>query len=255
MRTQSSRYRLASWDSLEDGERPVAAAFAQGWLHAWLTDPALRAEVADICDELDLPSLPSRGFMDERELHLFVRPAIERSLMTGRLVLLDRVKAGKLPQLEQPHDDPPPAPKPDDPKPTKTWIEFDVLDENGDPLADEKWEAVLPDGTKKNGKTDSKGVVRFEDIDPGLVEFRLPERDGDTWKSPKQIEETDFLEFDLVDESDTGVPIESWELKLADGKTRTGITDDDGHTRLESIVPGEVELTFTDLDGGSWKKL
>jgi len=50
------------------------------------------------------------------------------------------------------------------------------------PLADLAYEAILADGTEKKGKTDSKGLVRLDDIEAGLVEFKLPEVDEDAWK-------------------------------------------------------------------------
>ncbi len=257
MREAASRYRLVYWDSLQDGDTPVRPVLAASWLRSWLVNLEHRAEVIEAYSWLSTGAPRARGWLDERELNAFVRPAIERALETGELVLVERAPRGqwKPAVFVVPAEPKGPAPK-EEPKSTKTWVEFEVLDENGDALADEKWEAQLPDGTKKNGKTDSRGLARFDDIDPGLVQFRLVERDGDTWKSSSEpIVATDSLEFELVDEDEEGVADQGWELKLADEKRQTGKTDADGHVRIENLKPGEVELTFPDLDGGSWKKL
>lgn len=256
VRDLTSRYRLVYWDCTEAGDKPLPPAAAIGWIPSWLTDPECRAEVAEIFSLVASRSRPNKGWLDDMDLHHFVLPAIERALGTGELVLVERFKAGALPALEKPEDIEPPSTPKQEPESKKTWVEFEVLDENGDPLKDEKYEARLTDGTVKKGQTDSKGIARFEDIDPGVVQFTLVERDSDTWKSSSEPEpEVEFLQFELVDENDTGVPDEPFELALADKTKRTGLTDPDGQVRIEDLPKGKVELTFTDLDGGSWKKL
>jgi len=60
---------------------------------------------------------------------------------------------------------------PEPPKETvqeKTWIEFELLDEDGAPMAGESYELCLPDGSVRKGKLDTQGLVRVAGIDPGL---------------------------------------------------------------------------------------
>ncbi len=184
MRSLSGRYRLAPWDSVQAGERSVPPGAAAGWLIAWLTDPDLRAEVAAVCEELGLPPRFTTHGMDQRKLQTYVRPAIERSLSSGQLVLLERVKPRKLPTLEPPREaPPPPSLQKDEPKSTRTWIELLVTDMSDQPVKDVNYEVTLPDGSKKSGKTDGHGLARFDGIDPGLCEFRLVDYDGDAVES------------------------------------------------------------------------
>lgn len=256
----ANRYRLVYWDSVKDDDQPVAPCLAAGWIRPWLADPEHRDEVLQAWSWLGPLTRHSAGWMNERDLNTFVRPMIERALVSGELVLVERAPiAGWKPAIfEVPREDPTPTPT-GPAKKTKTWIEFAVVDENGKASEGEHWEAKLPGGTVKKGETDAKGIVRFDDIDPGLVEFKLLDHDPDTWKSSSgttpPVTERDFIEFELVDETEAGVPDQEWELKLADGEKQSGKTGADGSVRVDAVAKGEAELTFTKLDGGSWKKL
>ena len=52
----------------------------------------------------------------------------------------------------------------------KDWIEVDLQDETGNPLADEPFTCLLPDGTKQEGILDENGHARLESVPPGPVE-------------------------------------------------------------------------------------
>lgn len=49
----------------------------------------------------------------------------------------------------------------------KDWIEMQLKDDEGNPMADQDYELQFPDGLKKKGKTDSEGKILLEDIPPG----------------------------------------------------------------------------------------
>lgn len=57
----------------------------------------------------------------------------------------------------------------------KDWFEVSLIDEKGDPMADEKYILYLPDGSKREGTLDNKGYVREENIPPGMVTFEFPD--------------------------------------------------------------------------------
>lgn len=46
-------------------------------------------------------------------------------------------------------------------------IEIELVDENGNPVADEEYILYLPDGKERKGKVDSKGYAKEKDIPPG----------------------------------------------------------------------------------------
>ncbi|MBZ4417707.1 Ig-like domain-containing protein [Myxococcus sp. RHSTA-1-4] len=46
-----------------------------------------------------------------------------------------------------------------------TWLEVTLFDEDGDPIADEPFEASLPDGSSHKGRTDPQGRAKIHDVD------------------------------------------------------------------------------------------
>jgi hypothetical protein len=64
----------------------------------------------------------------------------------------------------------------------KTWIAFQLIDEDGDPVPNVAYSATLPDGSVMTGSLDDQGAVRFDDIDPGECKFSFPEIHAREWK-------------------------------------------------------------------------
>ncbi len=62
------------------------------------------------------------------------------------------------------------------------WIGIELLDDNGEPLAGERYVVQLPDGTKvARGYTDKEGKAEIKGIDPGSCQVTFPDLDGMTW--------------------------------------------------------------------------
>lgn len=64
----------------------------------------------------------------------------------------------------------------------KTWIEIKLVDQDGNPVANEKYELKLPDGSVQEGSLDAQGRARVEEIDPGNCTVCFPDIDGREWK-------------------------------------------------------------------------
>lgn len=62
----------------------------------------------------------------------------------------------------------------------KDFLEIQVLDADGTPLADRDYVLTLPDGTTEEGKTDADGYIRKEDVPPGECQIDLPEPEDDS---------------------------------------------------------------------------
>ena len=78
-----------------------------------------------------------------------------------------------------------PTHNPDAPenKDKKHWIEIELLDEDGKPIAGEPYQITLPDGTTiADGTTNDKGRARVDNIDPGSCKITFPNLDQDVWK-------------------------------------------------------------------------
>jgi hypothetical protein len=70
------------------------------------------------------------------------------------------------------------APPPD----LKTWIEVELIDEEGLSVAYAKYKIKLPDGSTQDGSLDANGSDRISEIDPGVCEVWFPDFDARDWK-------------------------------------------------------------------------
>ncbi len=78
-----------------------------------------------------------------------------------------------------------PTHKPKEPKnkEKKSWIEIELLDDEGNAVAGEHYRVTLPDGTTiAEGTTDENGCARVENIDPGNCRVTFPRLDKSSWK-------------------------------------------------------------------------
>lgn len=67
--------------------------------------------------------------------------------------------------------------------PEVTWIEIQLLDEEGEPVPGHRYEIELPDGSVKKGTLNYRGRARVDGIDaPGACQIRFPELDADAWE-------------------------------------------------------------------------
>lgn len=63
----------------------------------------------------------------------------------------------------------------------KTWIEIELLDEEGQPVVNEPYKLILPDGSVKSGKTDSAGMARYTELDDGNCQLTFTKIDKEAW--------------------------------------------------------------------------
>jgi hypothetical protein len=69
----------------------------------------------------------------------------------------------------------------DEPEPETTWIEIELIDENGRPVPNERFKLTLPDGSVKWGRLDNIGKSRIERLQPGTCQVTFPDRDEEVW--------------------------------------------------------------------------
>ncbi len=69
----------------------------------------------------------------------------------------------------------------DPPAPTTDWIEVRLVGEDGAPIAGERFVVVLPDGSQREGTTDSDGLARLDNIASGNCRVSFPDLDRDAW--------------------------------------------------------------------------
>ena len=62
-----------------------------------------------------------------------------------------------------------------------TWIEFQLVDQDGNPVPGVSYKVGLPDGSLLTGSLDAQGSVRFEPIVAGKCKISFPEIDASEW--------------------------------------------------------------------------
>ncbi|MGO9095610.1 MAG: hypothetical protein ACLQGV_10345 [Bryobacteraceae bacterium] len=75
-----------------------------------------------------------------------------------------------------------PGPATGKPHSRKTWVEFAVVDMEGNPAFGHRFMVMLPDGSLHEGTLGKTGRVRFENIDPDTSVFSLPDLDREVWE-------------------------------------------------------------------------
>ncbi len=66
----------------------------------------------------------------------------------------------------------------------KSWIEIELVDEEGNPVPGERYEITLPDGkTVARGTLDENGFARVDGIAPGECKITFPRLDKDAWEA------------------------------------------------------------------------
>lgn len=98
---------------------------------------------------------------------------IERAFRERRLVLYESIQSLPAPK-NVPTPEAPPAP-PEPPPKKLDWVEIVLLDEEGVPVADEKYSVQLPDGSTREGTLDANGTARIEEFEAGTCFVTFPE--------------------------------------------------------------------------------
>jgi len=65
---------------------------------------------------------------------------------------------------------------------TKSWVEIELLDQEGQPVGSEPYRIELPDGSVSEGSTDDLGRARVDGIDPGNCKITFPSLDQSSWR-------------------------------------------------------------------------
>jgi hypothetical protein len=63
------------------------------------------------------------------------------------------------------------------PTPVKTWIQLQLVGEDGAPIPGEAYAIRLPGGQVREGVLDARGTAYFDDLDPGQCEISWPNLD------------------------------------------------------------------------------
>jgi hypothetical protein len=63
-----------------------------------------------------------------------------------------------------------------------SWIEIELVDEEGRPVARERYRVELPGGSIREGRLDVNGLARIDGIEPGTCKISFPDLDARKWQ-------------------------------------------------------------------------
>ncbi|HQU13045.1 MAG TPA: type VI secretion system tip protein VgrG [Thermodesulfobacteriota bacterium] len=64
----------------------------------------------------------------------------------------------------------------------KSWVEIELVDEDGKPVPGERYRVETPDGKIAEGSLDEKGFARINRVKPGNCKVTFPKLDKDAWE-------------------------------------------------------------------------
>lgn len=169
-----------SWAPRDPTCEVLPVVFVRSYLEQWLRDPQVCEVLLDIyATYWGALGLTSWSAEDVNEiLRTTLTLAFERGDL---LVLVELRRTASRPRGTTPPTDPPVRPSSVPPRSPKTFIEIQLVDRQGKPVAGATYRVTLPDGTVRTGALDSQGLVRFDGIDPGECDIEFPNIDGREW--------------------------------------------------------------------------
>lgn len=160
---------------------------ALNFLRKFMRDPlnmmTLRNTFAEVLSYTSISRLADHEILQQLAWHI-VRGSVKvvaREYEVPRVVLLGRpaqaaAEAADMEVLEAP------VPQAAAAEETTSWVEIELVDEDGNPVAGENYLLELPDGSVKEGVLDSNGQVRVDGIDPGTCKISFPNMDANEWR-------------------------------------------------------------------------
>ncbi|HEV8605856.1 MAG TPA: LysM domain-containing protein [Tepidisphaeraceae bacterium] len=149
-------------------------------------------------------------------------------------------------KLDDAREEPPPQPPPPLPRPTKklTWIEFKVVDDaSGKPVNWVRLVVRTPDGNQTYQTTNSEGLVRMEELEPGMCDVSCE------LKNPTM---QDMLAFMGMGETSAGA---SGEEEGANGQNQKPGTMRIADIERHKVKTGETLDGLAKKAGMTWKDL
>jgi type VI secretion system secreted protein VgrG len=74
-------------------------------------------------------------------------------------------------------------------------------------------------------------------------------------RNARREDQTSWIELEMVDDADRPWPGEPFDLKLPNGRIRSGRLNKNGFARIERILPGGCEVRFPNLDAAAWERI
>jgi hypothetical protein len=165
----------------------MASGQVQTQLERWLDDPFSRRALIEMYQALYGQNGAPKPAASKEEWKSYLMPRLKESFRRGDLILLRGSRPGGLGSENEPQPVNTAAPAPSrQPQRNKTWIEIELVDNEGNPVANEPCRLILPDDSIWEGTTDAQGLVRVDFIDHGQCEVCFPNIDLNEWEADER---------------------------------------------------------------------
>ncbi len=177
----SAAYTIFRWRPLEPEEKAVEYIPTASLLSSWVENLQSQTVIREMYESAyGKPVGRALAHSRNQELIRQLEEAFRRHLLI--CLRVPHIIYGAISQKDDDKPAPPPAPPPPRPTKKKTWIEIELVDDKGKPMAGERYRIVLPDGSQDEAKLDSKGRALISNLDPGECQISFPDIDGREWK-------------------------------------------------------------------------
>lgn len=151
----------------------------------WFSDPFSRKSLLDIYSVVT--GYGTSGISNARlnDLRRRLKPRLELAFRRKEVVALPLIRTLKVifPDTVAALEAPATPSRVIRPSSLKTsWVEIELVDEEGNPVPGEKYCIALPDGSKREGVLDANGFALVEGLDPGTCKISFPNLDTAAWE-------------------------------------------------------------------------
>jgi len=164
------------------------AAYLTAQLDRWLADPLARKTVLEIYENIRGETALLAKRLQGVELHKYVKTEILQAFRRGEFVLMRMPHVTRFPTImlsgprgQSAAEEPPPESPKKEEKKENTWVGIELVDQDGSPVPQARYEIELADGTKKTGKLDENGCAQVRDLEPGNYKVNFPDFDASEW--------------------------------------------------------------------------
>jgi hypothetical protein len=164
------------------------------------------------------------------------------------------------------HEEVPPPP----PSLTRvSWIEFEVHDWDGRPVAGVAYRMDVSDGRSLRGETNGAGLLRVDEIPPGVCSIALVDFDEDAWEgvdcapppakeapppAPAKTKAKEWIETQVQDLHGDPVSGVLCFVKQRGLVVATARTNAQGVLRVEGVDPVDCEICLPEVDADAWER-
>jgi hypothetical protein len=185
----SESYQIARRFDVPASERSeVNPRLASLCIDRWLADPFAQQTMVEMYESVSGRAGSVATRLRGPDIHRYIKPELLEAFRRGDLLFKREAHLGIIPTAREkpvtpPDSDEPSAPPPSAPIAKKTWVEIELVDEQDNPVPNERFRLEWPDGTTRTGTLGENGKARITGIDPGACKVSFPDFDASEWKA------------------------------------------------------------------------